>query len=84
MVLVSYSRGSYEDYREIHLFVTDDKEKAEKYIQKANAILEKWSLFYEEKSTDEANGDYEQYTFTPRYVQLDEINGFFTKEIESR
>ena len=84
MILVSYSRGSDEDYQEIHLFVTDDKEKAEKYIEKANAILEKWQMFYEEKSTGEANGDYEQYTFTPRYVQLEEINGFFTEEIEVR
>lgn len=40
MHLVIVATGSYEDYMEITMFVTDDKEKALLWVKKYNKIIE--------------------------------------------
>lgn len=84
MYIVAYSDGSSEDWREYLVFVTQDKDKAEKYIESANNILEKWRSFYLEKSIEEQEGDYENLVFTERSCKLQDINSFYIMEIESR
>ena len=84
MYIVSYSSGSYEDWSEHLIFATHNEEKADKYIEKASNILEKWCEFLKEKSDKEAENDFDTYIFTPRYCQLEEINGFYKQEIEVR
>jgi hypothetical protein len=82
--IVAYSSGSYDDYREQIVFATKDEELADKYIEKANAILKKWLPFLLEKSNNEVENDFESYVFTPRYYQFNEINAFYIQEIELR
>lgn len=84
MYIVAYSDGSSEDWREYLVFVTQDKDKAEKYIESANNILEKWRSFYLEKSIEEQVMDYEKLVFTERSCKLQDINSFYIMEIESR
>lgn len=84
MYIVAYSNGSSEDWREYLVFVTQDKDKAEKYIESANNILEKWRSFYLEKSIEEQVMDYEKLVFTERSCKLQDINSFYIMEIESR
>jgi len=47
MYIVKYNGGSYEDYYEKDIFVTDSFEVAEKYVSKFNSILCKWKLYYD-------------------------------------
>jgi len=84
MYIVAYSDGSSEDWREYLVFVTQDKDKAEKYIESANNILEKWRSFYLEKSIEEQVMDYEKLVFTERSCKLQDINSFYIMEIEAR
>lgn len=84
MYIVAYSDGSYEEWREYLVFVTQDKDKAEKYIERANNILEKWRSFYLQKSVEEQEQDYEKLVFTERSCKLQDINCFYIMEIESR
>lgn len=82
--IVTYNSGSYEEYREYLVFATQDKGKAEKYIEKANGIIERWMPFLKEKCDIEAESDFETYIFTPRYYQFEEINCFYIQEVELR
>jgi len=84
MYIVAYSEGSYEEWRECLVFVTQDKEKAEKYIERANNILSKWRSFYSEKAIEEQEKDYEEWIFSEKSFRLDDINSFYIMEIESR
>ena len=84
MYIVSYSSGSDEDWREYLIFATHDEEKADKYIEKANNMLEKWCRFLEEKLDNELAKELDIYPLNPRYEQLEEINGFYKQEIEVR
>jgi len=84
MYIVAYSSGSYEDWREHLIFATQDKEMAEKYIEKANSILTKWLSFYLGKATEEYEKEIEEWVFMRRYSCLEDINSFYIMEIEIR
>jgi hypothetical protein len=80
--IVTYSSDSYEDWREYLVFATQDRGKAEKYIEKANGIIERWRPFFREKVLSES--DFEYSTFVTRHNQLEEINCFYIQEVELR
>jgi hypothetical protein len=67
--LVYYDWGSYGDYSQVELFVTKDYEYAQNYIDKFNAMLDKWSQYYNklwDEDFSERIGD--------RFYKLQEIN----------
>ena len=41
MYIVKYSEGSYDDYIEVDIFVTNKKSKATKYVTKFNNLLKR-------------------------------------------
>jgi hypothetical protein len=84
MYIVAYSSGSYEEWREHLIFVTQDKGKAEKYIEKANNLLVKCIEFYNQKSNEEIKADLDKWTFTSRSMDFNHVNSFYITEIEVR
>jgi hypothetical protein len=86
--LAKYSRGSYDDYRTIDVFVTDDKELAQKWVNKFNTKLSHWKKHFskyshewsaqilDERFYDIINGE--------RFDDIMETNEAFITEIEVR
>ena len=89
MYIVKYSRGCYDDYSVVTLFVTDDKETAENYEEKFNNLLSKLKEHYYNKYEKDDHGiqtiKYEYVTdkFESWHV-ISEINKCFFHEIEKR
>lgn len=84
MYIVKYSTGSWDDYYQINIFVTTDKEMAEKYVEKFNNILKKWKEYYSQFK-DEYGGIKDEYLkMSDRFYSLMEINKCSFKEIEIR
>ena len=85
---VGYSRGSYEDYREIIVFVTFDKKKAQKWCKKYNKMLIKWKRYYDKFTKDVGFKWYDSekhgYEFYDRWHSIFELNGASYKEYEIR
>lgn len=48
MYLVKYSSGLWDDWQTFCLFVTHDKDIAERYVKKMNRIGKKLSAYYED------------------------------------
>ena len=46
MFIVYYTKGTYEDYMKVNVFVTTDKSKASKWVSKFNKMSDKWSEYY--------------------------------------
>jgi len=69
--LVYYTCGSHGDYSQIELFVTKDFEVAKKYIDKFNAILIKWTQYYNNLYVSDE--DFSQ-RISDRFYELQEIN----------
>jgi len=51
--LLGYSSGNYDDFYQNIIFSTDDKNKAEKYVEKFNRLLEKWKNYYSNFEEDD-------------------------------
>ncbi len=49
MFIVYYTKGTYEDYTKVIVFVTTDRNKASKWVLKFNKMVDKWSKIYLEK-----------------------------------
>jgi len=82
--LVQYSTGSYDDYYQIFLFVTYDKQKAMDYCQKFNMILDKWFRYYDELLKGLRYEDKLCKKYWCRWNELSETNECIYKEIEVR
>ena len=88
MYIVKYCGGSYEDYYEKIVFVTDKKSTATKYVTKFNKTLKKWKDYYsqyEEKSQfgvtwikDSFNNKFN------RWYSLGNISRAYWEEVEVR
>ena len=89
MYVVKYSKGDYDDYREIIVFVTDRKTTATKYVTKFNKMLKKWREYYSQFE------DNKRFPFTwfrddaptlyyDRWYMLREIYRCWWEEIEVR
>ena len=50
--LVRYYGGSYDDYYNAVVFVTNKKSTATKYCSRFNKALKKWKTYYEQFETD--------------------------------
>ena len=48
MYIVKYYGGSYDDFYEHIVFVTDNKKTATNYVRKFNSILKKWKDHYKQ------------------------------------
>lgn len=83
--LVSYSTGSYDDFRINNLFVTENEEYAKKYCEKFNRILNKWRPYFLEvyNNYDWENDENNDSHYDKSEVFI-EINQCFYNEIEMR
>jgi len=88
MYIVRYCGGSYDDFYEANVFVTDKKTTATKYVTKFNKILKKWKEHYKQYESKELgmnwiNDEYVQQHFD-RWNSLQNINKCYWNEIELR
>ena len=88
MYIVTYTSGSWDDLHRGNLFVTNDKELALAYVEKANTLLVKVKEYYDEideklnDDDDPMRGIYiEQWA---KYHTLAEVNAVSLEEIEMR
>ena len=81
--IVFYSEGSHGDYSVIELFVTKDFEYAKKYIDKFNAMLHKWTAYYEQFKDNIWDDDFSEHILD-RINQLYEINEASISKIDYR
>ena len=81
--IVFYSEGSHGDYSVIELFVTKDYEYAKKYIDKFNAMLNKWIEYYSPYKDNIWNDDFSE-SIRDRWCRLHEINEASISKIDYR
>ena len=91
MYLVKYSKGSWDDYFEVPLFVTESEDIAKEYVDKFNTILKKWKSFFEDTkpdiislSSEDYNAFYDKYPILYRYYDVTEINGAKYEQIKRK
>ena len=83
MYLVQYSTGDWADHLSHYVFVTEDEEKAKKFVAKFNDLVSKWSDYY--NSLDLSNVPEEKNSNVwQRRRKFDDINNAFYTEIEVR
>lgn len=72
--LVSYSAGTYDTYIKVNHFVTFDKNKAERYVEKFNRILEEYRDYFNDNDVDDESTMYFIYrTLEINCASLEEI-----------
>ena len=88
MYIVTYTSGSWDSFHRGNLFVTNDKELALAYVEKANTLLVKVKEYYDEideklnDDDDPMRGIYiKQWA---KYHTLGEVNAVSLEEIEMR
>lgn len=79
--LVQYTWGSHGDYSKIELFVTKDFDIAQKYIDKFNAMLNKWTEYYDQFKDKLWYDDVDGHKIE-RWNQLYEINKAYITKIQ--
>ena len=85
--IVSYSTGSYEDYKEIIIFATTKKSKATKYVTRFNQILKKWKDYYSQYETREHGIVWLKDIYNKwfeRWYSLTKVNRCYWEKIEIR
>jgi hypothetical protein len=85
MYLVQYSTGDWADHVSHYVFVTEDEEKAKKFVAKFNDLVSKWSDYY--NSLDLSNATEEKKRNSnvwQRRRDFNDINNAFYTEIELR
>jgi len=86
MYVVKYSSGSWDDYGVTNVFVTEDLEKAEKWVNKFNARVEYWKEILKQYYDEDGYLD-EKYYRSPVsrwFWNIKDINNAFFDEIELR
>ena len=85
---VGYSVGSYDDYREVTVFITLDKKKATRWCTKFNKMMKKWKLYYDQYTKDVGlkwyDADKYGYKFYARWHELYKLNSASYNEYEIR
>ncbi len=89
LYVAKYSTGSYDDHYFVFVFVSEDKEFVEKWVEKFNTKLAYWKEYFKqfgnevfdyktikEKFYNDINDD--------RFYQIMECNRAFVDEIEYR
>lgn len=85
--VVKMCGGSYEDYYETNIFVTFNKNTAEKYIKKFNSILKKWKDYYRQYTDKEHGFEFikdEHIRYFDRWNKLKNIFEVYYEKIELR
>jgi len=84
MHLVKYSAGYLDDYHELEVFVTFDKELAERYVEKFNTLLAK--LKEHCKRFENENGwiKDEYMDVFDRWHKIKDVNNCYITAIEIR
>lgn len=86
--LVRYCGGSYGDYYDVVLFVTNKKSTATKYCSKFNKILKKWKTYYSQFEIDKfgikwiADEHVEKHFY--RWDRLQKITNCYHQEVSFR
>jgi hypothetical protein len=88
MYIVRYCGGSYDDWYEDNMFVTDKKATATKYVTKFNKILKKWKEHYKQYEGKEFGMDWIKKEYVEqhfnRWNSLRDITKCYWNEIELR
>ena len=88
MYIVKYQGGSYEDFYEKNVFVTNKKSTATKYVTRFNKLLKKWKNYYKQFETNNLGiswiADKHIDKHFNRWNQLGNISTAFWEEIEQR
>lgn len=90
LYLVTYSTGSYDDYFEVKVFATANKDIATKWIDRFNSILNKWKEYYKQYENTNTQPGYEwiedKYVdlYFDRWYMSRKLNKAFFEEIELR
>ena len=88
MYIVTYTSGSWDDFHRGNLFVTNDKELALTYVEKANKLLVKVKEYYHElneKLDDDDDLTHGMYLkLWVKYHTLGEVNAVSFEQIEMR
>jgi hypothetical protein len=87
--IARYSTGSCDDYTKIDVFVTEDKELVEKWVEKFNAKLAHWKEYFKQFGNADYNHTvideiYLDRVNTDTFYRVMECNGAFYSEIECR
>lgn len=88
MYIVRYCGGSYDDWYESNIFVTDKKSTATKYVTKFNKSLKKWKNHYKQYEVKRFGIDWLKdehiYKHFNRWNSLRIIDKCYWVEIEVR
>jgi hypothetical protein len=85
MYIVKYSGGEWGDYYQVNIFVTADKELAERYVEKFNSILKKWKDYFSQFKDEYGFSIKDEYLeHSDRYYAITKINKCYYDEIEFR
>jgi hypothetical protein len=85
--LVEYAGGSYDDYYNKTIFVTDKKSVAIKYVTKFNRILNEYKNYYKKFEVDQHGMEWiaDEYTeYFNRWHRLHNITTCYYEEIPFR
>jgi len=77
--LVSYSQGAWDDYCETPIFVTDNIDKANAYVEKFNNKLSKVKEYFKDFDSDDTD-----HPHWDRWYLFRDINSAFVTKIEKR
>ena len=88
MYIAKYSSGEWDDYYQVAVFVSADKEKVTNWVDKFNRIHKEYLKMYEPYLTHEYMFPYiaEEYVekYGDKWFCLKNINEAFLEEIELR
>lgn len=86
MYIVKYSSGNYEDFMEYNVFVTKNKNLAEKYVEKFKQLVIKVDAHYDfmfEKYGKYSDEFYKHVCMDRKYT-FQEFNNVYFSEIDVR
>ena len=86
MYIVKYSSGSWDDYFVNDVFITENLELAEKWVNKFNTKVEYWKEVIKQYDDEDGYLDEKYYSlpFSKYYWKIRGINNAFFEEIELR
>ena len=89
LYIARYSTGSHNDYTKIDVFVTEDKELVEKWVEKFDAKLAHWKEYFKQFGDELYAYSILDSAFYDKinddtFYRVMECNGAFYSEIECR
>ena len=89
LYVAKYSTGSYDNHYFVSVFVSEDKEFVEKWVEKFNTKLAYWKEYFKQFGKERFNYEILDEAFydkdsANRFYQIMECNRAFVDEIEYR